>query len=209
MIYNCWILHFYALSQKIYEKRQLALSCLSRLSVHMNRFSWNYIYIYIYIYIGHKFYFILPAGESKPFSGSHSVAALVLTSSPIWSSFFRFIYSFDAERRPSTHSSLQLLLLLPSLFSFLLFFLYGTLARFRAMTFPLTGFPDNWTEVKILALHPCNFCINTNLSNTDVIFMLHCLLGSSSVFTFISGQFKHECNNAYDSNTNCNTRTWR
>jgi hypothetical protein len=47
------------------------------------------------------------------------------------------------------------------------------------------------------------------LFNTDIIFMLHCLLGSSSVFTTISGQFKHECNNAYNCNTNCTTRTWR
>ena len=141
-----------------------------------------------------KFYFILPTGESKPSSGSHSVAALAPHLVFIFS-IHLFICRRTSSYHSNVHSSMQLLLLLPSLFSFLLFFLYSASARFRAMAFPLTGFPDNWTEVKILDLHPSNFCSNTNLSKTD-IFMSHCLLGSSSVFTSFSSQFKHECNSA-------------
>jgi len=44
--------------------------------------------IFVKLYIGHKFYFILPAGETKPSSGSHSVAALDLTPPPFGLHFF-------------------------------------------------------------------------------------------------------------------------
>ena len=110
----------------VYDMFHILLSCDSPRNVFM------------YVCLGHLFYFILLAGESKSSSGSHSVAALALTPPPIWSSFFQFIFSLTPIQRPAAavfilHCNVSSSSSPLSLFSFLLLFLFRASARYRAM----------------------------------------------------------------------------